>query len=192
MNTGPRPCPSPPPGRPTTPPEHTIARLSPQELDADAAALGRLLAETVQDGASLGFLAPLEQEQATAWWRAQRPALAGGHLVLWAARGPEGLVGTVGLALSAKDNARHRAEVVKLMVGPGARGRGLGHSLLSTAERAAAATGIELLLLDTETDSTAEHLYRSAGWTRFGLVPDYAADPGGRLRDCSFYFKRIA
>ena len=101
-------------------------------------------------------------------------------------------VGTVSLALESRPNGRHRAEVVKLMVHPSARGRGLARALLATAEAAAAAAGADLLLLDTETDSSAEHLYRSAGWTRYGVVPGYAADPHGTLRDCSFFYKRPA
>ncbi|MEV6494735.1 hypothetical protein AB0M20_39850, partial [Actinoplanes sp. NPDC051633] len=63
---------------------------------------------------------------------------------------------------------------------------------LQVAEDEAAATGISLLMLDTETDSAAEALYRSAGWERYGIVPGYAADPAGTPRDCSFYFKRLA
>ena len=46
-------------------------------------------------------------------------------------------------------------------------------------------------VLDTETGSAADHLYRSAGWTRYGIVPGYASDPAGALRDCSFYYKRL-
>ena len=71
------------------------------------------------------------------------------------------------------------------------RGRGLGRRLLAAAERSAAGQGITLLVLDTEADSDAERLYRSAGWQRYGVVPDYAADPAGVLRDCSFFHKNI-
>jgi hypothetical protein len=45
--------------------------------------------------------------------------------------------------------------------------------------------------LDTETGSVAEDLYLTAGWTRYGIVPDYAADPAGVPRDCSFFYKRL-
>ncbi|GAA3740499.1 GNAT superfamily N-acetyltransferase [Spinactinospora alkalitolerans] len=173
------------------PATHTVTRLSADDLHAEADGLAELLADAVEGGDSLGFLAPFDQEQAAAWWLAQRAAVEEGGLAVWAARSTEGVVGTVGLALSAKPNARHRAEVVKLMVRRDARGRGLARLLLATAEQAAADAGVELLLLDTETGSAAENLYLSAGWTRFGIVPDYAAEPGGRLRDCSFYFKRL-
>ena len=114
-----------------------------------------------------------------------------GSLAVWAHRGPGGITGTVSLAYADKPNARHRAEVVKLAVHRTERGRGLGRKLLATAEDAATAAGISLLLLDTETGSAAEHLYRSAGWQRYGVVPRYAAGPEGELKACSFYFKAL-
>jgi ribosomal protein S18 acetylase RimI-like enzyme len=81
--------------------------------------------------------------------------------------------------------------LVKLMVHRAARGRGLGRTLLETAETAAVEAGVTLLHLDTETDSPAERLYGSAGWTRAGVIPDYAADPGGVLRPTTLYYKRL-
>jgi ribosomal protein S18 acetylase RimI-like enzyme len=117
--------------------------------------------------------------------------VADGSLTVWVAHGPDGITGTVSLALERKPNGRHRAEIVKLMVHREARGQGLARALLTTAEQAAARAGATLLLLDTETDSAAERLYRTAGWTRYGIVPDYAADPDGSLQDCSFYYKRL-
>jgi GNAT superfamily N-acetyltransferase len=77
------------------------------------------------------------------------------------------------------------------MVHQAARGRGLGRALLATAERAAAASGVTLLLLDTATGGAAERLYQAAGWTRFGVVPGYATDPDGKLEDSSFFYKRL-
>jgi len=69
--------------------------------------------------------------------------------------------------------------------------RGLGRALLRTAEQGAAAAGLTLLVLDTVAGSPADHLYGSAGWTRYGVVPGYAADPSGVLEDVSFYYKRL-
>lgn len=170
---------------------HAITRLSAEEFDAELGGLAALLAEAVADGASLGFRSPFGREQALAWWRTQRTAVAEGALTVWAARGPQGTAGTVALAHCPKPNGAHRAEVVKLMVAPAARGRGLGRRLLGTAERYAADAGATLLLLDTETGSAADRLYASAGWTGYGTVPDYATDPDGTLRDCTFFYKRI-
>ncbi|GAA2898638.1 hypothetical protein GCM10010524_33400 [Streptomyces mexicanus] len=108
-----------------------------------------------------------------------------------AADAPDRVTGTVSLAYPDKPNSRHRAELVKLMVHPRARGQGLGRRLLTTAEDAAATAGVTLLHLDTETGSPAEHLYRTAGWTRAGVIPDYAASPLGELRPTTLFFKRL-
>jgi len=169
-----------------------IARLTAADLPASVPGLARLLVDSVADGASLGFLATLDEPAAAAWWLAHEPAVAEGSRVVWVARAAEEIVGTVSLTCEAKPNGRHRAEVSKLMVHPDARGHGLGRDLLATAEAAAARTGATLLLLDTETDSPAERLYRVTGWTRYGIVPGYATDPGGTPRDCSFFYKRLA
>ncbi|WP_237524837.1 GNAT family N-acetyltransferase [Streptomyces sp. SID5643] len=150
-----------------------------------------LLVGTVNGGASVGFLAPLGRAQALAWWQERAGEVTAGRLVVWAALDGERVLGTVSLAFPGKPNSRHRAELVKLMVHPDARGRGLGRGLLATAEAAAAAAGITLLHLDTETGSPAEQLYRSAGWTPAGAIPDYAADPGGVLRPTTIYYKHV-
>ncbi|MEU2338039.1 GNAT family N-acetyltransferase [Streptomyces sp. NPDC006654] len=171
----------------------TAVRLGADQLKERAAELADLLADTVNAGASVGFLAPLAREQALDWWRGRADAVAAGQLAVWAVLDGAGrAVGTVGLAFPEKPNSRHRAELVKLMVHREARGQGLGRGLLAVAEEAAAADGITLLHLDTETDSPAEHLYRTAGWTRAGIIPDYALDPYGTLRPTTLYFKRLA
>lgn len=166
----------------------TIRRLSPEEVREQAPeALAGLLVDAVAGGASLGFLAPLEAAEAAAWWSA-----AAGAREVWAAYGPEGeLLGAVTLARDGKANGRHRGEIAKLVVHGAARGRGLGPRLLATAEAHAAATGLTLLVLDTETDSPAERLYRAAGWTAAGVVPDFAADPEGTLRPTTLFYKRL-
>jgi hypothetical protein len=52
--------------------------------------------------------------------------------------------------------------------------------------------GRTLLILDTETGSTAERLYAKLGWTRFGEVPAYATRPDGRARNAvSFFYKAL-
>lgn len=170
----------------------TVVRWDADRVRTRSADLGDLLADTVAGGASVGFLAPLGRAEAAAWWRRRAGQVAAGRLAVWAALdGADRVTGTVGLDLPDKPNSRHRAELVKLMVHRSARGQGLGRRLLATAEEAAASAGLTLLHLDTETGSPAEHLYRTAGWTRAGAVPDYAADPSGVLRGTTLYYKRL-
>jgi GNAT superfamily N-acetyltransferase len=83
------------------------------------------------------------------------------------------------------------AQTRRLMVHRDARGQGLGRRLLATAEEAAIGAGVTLLHLDTETDSLADRLCDSAGWTRAGVIPDYAASPAGVLRPTTSYYKYL-
>ncbi|MEU9664435.1 GNAT family N-acetyltransferase [Streptomyces bobili] len=170
----------------------TATRLDAAALLARAGELAALLADTVAGGASVGFLAPLDRTEALAWWEGRAAGVAAGHLAVWVALDGDRVTGTVTLAFPDRPNSRHRAELVKLMVHRDARGQGLGRRLLTTAEEAAAEAGVTLLHLDTETDSPAEHLYRTAGWTRAGIIPDYAADPAGVLRPTTLYYKHLA
>lgn len=168
-----------------------VTRLDEAQLLDQADELADLLVDTVEDGASVGFLAPLDRTAAMAWWKERAGAVAAGQLAVWAARQDGRTVGTVSLAFPDKPNSRHRAELVKLMVHRDARGQGLGRRLLTTAEDAALGAGVTLLHLDTETGSVAECLYGSAGWTRAGVIPDYAASPAGVLRPTTIYYKHL-
>ncbi|MES9506255.1 GNAT family N-acetyltransferase [Streptomyces sp. NPDC000609] len=168
-----------------------IAPVHGPELVTYADELAALLVDTVNGGSSVGFLAPLERDEAAAWWRERAGAVDAGHLQVWIARDAERVTGTIGLVRAPLPNARHRAEVTKLMVRPSARGRGLGRSLLDAVERSAAEAGVTLLVLDTESGSPAERLYRSAGWTECGSIPEYAGDPAGVLKPTTLYYKPL-
>jgi len=168
-----------------------VSRLRASELLACAEELADLLTDTVDGGASIGFLAPLDRAVALSWWEDRAGEVSSGELAVWVARLGDRLLGTVSLAFPDKPNSRHRAELVKLMVHRDGRGQGLGRTLLTTAEQAAGAAGVTLLHLDTETDSLAESLYCSAGWTRLGAIPDFAASPSGELRPTTIFYKRV-
>ncbi|AJF70074.1 acetyltransferase [Streptomyces vietnamensis] len=170
-----------------------MERLDPDAVRAHApAGLAELLVDAVDSGASVGFLAPLETAEAAAWWSRVAEEAAEGVRDVWAARAPDGrLTGVVTLVRAGTANGRHRGEIARLLVHRCARGRGLGYRLLATAEAHAAATGLSLLVLDTQTGSPAERLYRGAGWTAAGTIPDFAADPAGTLRATTLYYKQV-
>ncbi|MEU9171110.1 GNAT family N-acetyltransferase [Streptomyces sp. NPDC048420] len=170
-----------------------ITRLDEAQLLERVEELADLLVDTVAGGASVGFLAPMDRAEAVAWWKERAGVVGTGQWRVWTAHDGRRTVGSVSLVFPFPDkpNSRHRAELVKLMVHRDARGRGLGRRLLDLAEEAAAGAGITLLHLDTETDSPAERLYRSAGWTRAGVIPGYAADPAGVLRPTTLYYKQL-
>jgi ribosomal protein S18 acetylase RimI-like enzyme len=145
--------------------------------DADVDGLAALLVDAVEGGASVGFLSPFAPEEAAAWWREVLPDPL---TDTWVARADDGSVlGCVRLTRAWKANSRHRGEISKLLVATSARRRGIATRLMDTAERAAWAHGLRLLLLDTETDSPAQPFYAARGWTVVGVIEDYASTPYG-------------
>jgi ribosomal protein S18 acetylase RimI-like enzyme len=161
-------------------------------LRASVAEFAAVLTDSVESGASVGFHGSLAFEDAVGWWEALAPAVAAGRVRLWAVRDADRAVcGTVQLLSAESRNGGHRAEIAKLMVRRDARGRGLARLLLRTAETAAKAAGVRLLLLDTQTGSAADGLYRAEGFTAAGTVPDYAQDPEGDLRPTTFFYKQL-
>ncbi|MFJ7983606.1 GNAT family N-acetyltransferase [Streptomyces sp. NPDC094447] len=173
--------------------EDRIELLTPDAVRAHApGGLAALLLDAVDSGASVGFLSPLAADEAAAWWTGAAEEADRGVRDVWAAHGPDGsLTGVVTLVRAGAANGRHRGEIARLLVHRSARGRGLARRLLAAAEARAAATGLGLLVLDTQTGSPAERLYRGTGWTAAGTVPDYAADPAGVLRATTLYYKRL-
>ncbi len=156
-----------------------------------ATALADLLADAVEGGASVGYLLPLPTGQAEAW-AADVLAGLGPGLALWVAERAGRVVGTVQLGPCLKPNGRHRGEVMKLLVHRSARGLGVATALMAALEVHARATGLSLLVLDTEAGSTAEAVYRHLGWRPYGQVPDFALSPDGRLHTTACFFKALA
>ena len=79
-----------------------------------------------------------------------------------------------------------------MLVRARARRQGLGRRLLMTVEAAARKAGRTLLMLDTETGSAGDMLYRSCGWTEIGRVPGHAFRPDGRLAQTTLFYKQLA
>jgi GNAT superfamily N-acetyltransferase len=166
-------------------------------LDADdvrraGAALSAVLADAVRDGASVGFMAPVDPASIDAYWEAVAADVQRGERDVFAAWHDGTLVGTVQLAPCGKPNQPHRADVQKLLVHRHARRRGIGRALMQALERHALAARRVLLTLDTRTGSDADRHYRTWGWSPIGVVPGYAYDPDGTLADCTFFFKQLA
>ena len=143
-------------------------------------------------GASVGFLPPLDGEEARAYWDEVAATLTGGGRRLWIARAADGgIVGSVQLDLAAQANGRHRAEVIKLMVVGSARRRGIGRALMEAAEAEARRLGRTTLVLDTRQGDPSEALYRGMGWQPAGTIPRYARSADGTLHTTAFYYKLL-
>ncbi|MGH7415740.1 MAG: GNAT family N-acetyltransferase [Candidatus Rokuibacteriota bacterium] len=168
-----------------------------EALDADAvrreqAPLVALLQNVVDDGGSVGFLPPLAEEEAREYWDGVAVAMKGGARLLWVARdtGASGgpIVGTVQLDLDKRANGDHRAELIKLMVHPSGRRRGVGRTLMLAAQEEARRRGRRTLVLDTRQGDPSEALYRSLGWTFAGAIPQYARSANGALHATALYY----
>ncbi|HJR50730.1 MAG TPA: GNAT family N-acetyltransferase [Gemmatimonadales bacterium] len=170
-----------------------VRRLGAGEARERVAELSAVLIDCVEGGASVSFMAPLTRERADAFWRRVADGVASGDRLLLVAEDQSSgeIVGTVQLVFAIPENQSHRADVAKMLVRRSARKHGLGARLLRGAEAAALAAGKTLLVLDTVTGGDAERLYQRMGWTRVGVVPDYALWPDGRLCDTTFFYKRL-
>jgi len=159
-----------------------------QELSDDSyASLARLLIDVVEDGASIGFLPPLQAEEATHYWR----GVLAPDVKLWVAYKGEEPVGTVQLHLCMKENGKHRAEIAKLMVHPSARRKGLAKRLMLEAETSAREEGRTLLILDTREGDPSNLLYRSLGYVEAGRIPRFARSANGELDGTVIYYKEL-
>jgi GNAT superfamily N-acetyltransferase len=154
--------------------------------------LADILVDAVAYGASVNFMAGFSRDEASAFWRSQLSGVADRSRLLFVGDDGRRLVGTVVLTFAPQPNAPHRAEIGKMLVLSALRRQGLGRRLLSAAEGAARSAGRTLLLLDTESGSAGESLYRRSGWTEYGRVPGHAFTPDGRLAETTMYYKRLA
>src|SRR5262249_58855395 len=101
------------------------------------------------------------------------------------------LVGTVQVVAATPPNQPHRADVAKLLVRRSERRRGVARLLMARAEAEARAEGKTLLVLDTVTGDAAEKLYERLGWTKVGVIPNYALYPDGRPCDTTVFWKAV-
>ena len=148
-----------------------------------------LLQDAVARGASVGFLHPLRLHAAAEYWHGALRGL-GRAQRMWVALHGARVVGSVQLALCERENARHRAEVQKLLVLGGSRRQGIASRLLEHVDAAADEDARTLLVLDTAAGCPAERLYQTRGWRRAGEIPDFAREAGGGLAPTVFYYKR--
>ncbi len=178
-------------GPTASPARPAIRALDAAEAEARLDELADILVDAVAHGASVNFLAGFSHAEGRAFWRGQIPGIAAGGKRLFVADDGARLLGTVLLMFAPQPNAPHRAEIGKMLVLSTARRHGLGRRLLTAAEAAAAAAGRTLLMLDTESGSAGDRLYRSCGWTEIGRVPDHSFTADGRLSETTLFYKRL-
>jgi ribosomal protein S18 acetylase RimI-like enzyme len=167
-----------------------IERLTVAQATDMIEELIEILRDSVDHGASVGFLPPLPPEEARRYWAQVITDLERGGRVLLAARQAGRIVGTVQIEPASKRNATHRAEVQKLLVHTSARRQGIGDALMRAIEAEANELGRTLLVLDTVKGDDAERLYPRLGYSRAGEIPSYARNADGGL-DATVVFYRF-
>lgn len=168
-----------------------IERLTDESAQNMLPELVALLQNCVDDGASIGFVPPLQAEVAQAYWTSRLSSLADGSTVGLVARVDEQVAGSVQLALEMRPNGDHRAEVQKLMVHTAFRRQGIASLLMDAIEAEARHLNRQLLVLDTRQGDTAEGLYRRRGYREAGVIPQYAKNADGSYSGTVFFYLPI-
>jgi ribosomal protein S18 acetylase RimI-like enzyme len=152
-------------------PDRPVAASFDDEVDM----LGELLHAVVYNGAGVSFVVPFSLDEARAFWLEKvLPGVRARTRRLLVARWGARIVGTVQLDLATPPNQQHRAEVLKLLVHPDARRRGIARALMIELEAIAQSERRTLLTLDTWTGRDAERLYLSLGYVAAGIIPRFA------------------
>lgn len=168
-----------------------IVRLSAERAEEHIRQLGDLLIDAVDSGASVGFLPPLSEAEALAYWRDVIVAVRAGSRVLLVALEDGVIQGSVQLALEMRANGNHRAEAMKLFVHRRARRRGLAKALMVEVESTARRLERTLLIMDTRKGGEAERMCEALGYIRYGEVPGYARSGNGSLHTTVFFYREL-
>jgi len=168
-----------------------IRRIAGADLRKELDGLAAVLADCVEGGASVSYMAPFSHEQARAAFEGFAAEVDAGRRVLLVAFAGGALVGSVQVILALPPNQPHRGEIAKLLVRRSARRRGIAQRLMEHAEAEARAEGKTLLVLDTVTGDPGERLYARLGWNRVGVIPGYALYPDGRPCDTTVFWKTV-
>ena len=168
-----------------------VRRLDATEVRAQLDGLAGVLADCVAGGASVSYMAPFSHEQAREAFAAWADDVGRDGRLLLAAFLGDTIVGTVQVVFATPPNQPHRADVAKLLVHRSARRRGIAQLLMEHAEAEARSEGRTLLVLDTVTGDDAERLYTRLGWTRVGVIPNFALYPDGRPCDTTVFWKAV-
>jgi len=169
-----------------------ITTFTPEQVEREIAQLSGLLIDAVDSGASVGFLPPLLQPEADAYWRSVIAPMRDGSWILLVATDGGVIQGSVQLQLEQRANGNHRAEATKLFVHRRARRRGVAKALMAEAESNARRLGRTLLLMDTRKGGEAHRMCEALGYLQFGEVPNYARSSDGQLHTTVFFYKELA
>jgi len=150
--------------------------------------LSELLIQVVEDGASIGFLPPLNFSDANKYWE----NVLNPEVILFVAKINNQIVGSIQIHLCTKQNGGHRADIAKLMAHPNYRRNGIGKLLMQKAEERAGQEDRSLLVLDTREGDPSNHLYTSIGYIHAGRIPNYVKSANGESQATNIYYKSLS
>lgn len=150
-----------------------------------------LLVDSVDHGASVGYLAPMDAKMAEKYWKGVIGAVGEGDRVLLIARLDGRIVGTGQLSLERRPNGDHRGEISKVLVHSSARRQGIGRAIMLRLEEIARENNRELLVLDTVEGDAGERLYLTIGYVSAGLIPHYAKASRGGVEATNVMYKLL-
>ncbi|MER6500824.1 N-acetyltransferase [Streptomyces sp. NPDC001455] len=158
------------------------------ELEARfAESAHRILADLVGGGAALGWVEPPSRDEVAELLGHVLSAVQAGDAALRAAYLDRRLVGLGYWLRYARPTHRPHADLEKVAVAAAVHGRGIGRALTTALIADAREAGIEVLTLDARGDNAnALRLYRSLGFTEYGLLPRFVA-VGEQRYDKVFY-----
>ena len=168
-----------------------IRSLGAGETRQAAPALGAVLKDCVEGGASVSFMANLTLHEAIAFWEGVADSQARDGRAVLVAEDDDGPFGVVEVIPAGMPNQPHRGDVAKMLVHRRGRRRGAAEALLRAAEAAGRELGLTLLVLDTVTGGDAERLYARLGWQKVGEIPGFALMPDGTPCGTTFFYKDI-
>ncbi|MDC5123582.1 GNAT family N-acetyltransferase [Acinetobacter baumannii] len=168
-----------------------IEILEIKEIGDHEQGLSLLLEDSVNNGASIGFLAPIEKNEIVNYWREVNHKLVQGNSRLWVAIQKGTIIGSVQLSVVGKKNGVHRAEVEKLMVLTSLRKQGIATLIMNELENFAREKGLRLLVLDTREGDVSELLYSKIGFVRVGVIPSFALSSNGNYDGTAIYYKSL-
>lgn len=172
-------------------PAFTIRMLDASEARSRVGELADILLDCVAGGASVSFMADMTRTEAVRFWSRVAEGVAEGQRILLVAESAGRLIGTVQVVAAGTPNQPHRSDLAKMLVHRDGRNKGIGAALLGAAEAASLKAGWWLMVLDTVDHSAGYRLYARCGWTRVGIIPDYALWPDGSLCATVYFCKDV-
>jgi ribosomal protein S18 acetylase RimI-like enzyme len=150
----------------------------------------RLIGAVTQLGGAIGWMTPPTRAETDKWLADVFASIAAGDGALCTTWRDGQLVAMGAWLRDQVPYLRHLAELVKVMVDPGARGARLGQLVTRELVASAAAAGIETLVLGVRGNNhLAIQLYEELGFVEWGRLPDVIEVGDQRFDDVRMYLK---